>query len=83
MQLLDIWLAELKAEDTNYLWTIFFSSPRLSDDLEKRRINSSGTVWPTRKDMPPDSGPKKLKSKRSDIWVRTRRNLTALVWKDS
>jgi hypothetical protein len=32
--------------------------------------------------MPPDYGPKKLKLKRGDVRVRTRGNLTALVWKD-
>jgi hypothetical protein len=32
--------------------------------------------------MPPDFGPKKLKLKRGDVRVRTRGNLTALVWKD-
>jgi hypothetical protein len=37
----------------------FFSSPRLFDDLEKLKINLCGTVQPTRKDMPPDFGPKK------------------------
>jgi hypothetical protein len=60
----------------------FFSSPRLFDDLERHKINSCGTVRPDRKDMPPDFGPKKLKLKRGDVWVRTRGNLTALVWKD-
>jgi hypothetical protein len=38
----------------------FFSSPRLFDDLEKQK-NLCGTVWPNRKDMPPDFGPKELK----------------------
>jgi hypothetical protein len=32
--------------------------------------------------MPPDFGPKELKLKRDDVRVRTRGNLTALVWKD-
>jgi hypothetical protein len=60
----------------------FFSSPRLFDDLERRKINSCRTVWPDRKDMPPDFGWKKLKLKRGDVRVRTRGNLTALAWKD-
>ena len=38
----------------------FFSSPRLFDDLERQK-NSHGAVWPNRKDMPSDFGPKKLK----------------------
>jgi hypothetical protein len=60
----------------------FFSSLRLFDDLERRKINSCGTVKPDRKDMPPDFGQKKLKLKRGDVRVRTRGNLTALAWKD-
>jgi hypothetical protein len=60
----------------------FISSPRLFDDLQRRKINSRGTVRPDRKDMPPDFGPKKLKLKRGDVRIRTRGNLTALVWKD-
>jgi hypothetical protein len=60
----------------------FFSSPRLFDDLERHKINSCRRVQPDRKDMPADLGPKKLKFKRGDVRVRTRGNLTALVWKD-
>ena len=41
-----------------------FSSPRLFDDLLRRKIHSCGTVRPNRKDMPSDFGPKKLKLKR-------------------
>ena len=32
--------------------------------------------------MPHDSGPKQLELKRGDVRVRTRGDLTALVWKD-
>ena len=60
----------------------FLSSPRLFDDLERHKINSCGTVWPNRKDMPCDFGPKQLKFKRGDVRVRTRVGLTALVWKE-
>jgi len=60
----------------------FFLSPRLFDDLDRRKINSCGTVQPNRRDMPSDFGPKQLKVKRGDVRVRTRRGLTALVWKD-
>ena len=42
----------------------FFSSPRLFDDLDRRKINSCGTVRPNRKDMLRDFGPKQLKLKR-------------------
>jgi hypothetical protein len=44
-----------------------FSSPRLFDDLDKRKMNSCRTVWPNRTDMPRDFGPKQLKLKRGDI----------------
>ena len=60
----------------------FFSSPRLFDDLETRKINSCGTVRANAKDMPPDFGPKNLKLGRGDVRVRTWGSLTALVWKD-
>jgi hypothetical protein len=39
----------------------FFSSPRLFDDLLRRKIRSCRTVRPNRKDMPSDFGPTKLK----------------------
>jgi hypothetical protein len=59
-----------------------FLSPRLSDDLETRKINSSGMVRPNRKDIHPDFGLKKLKLKRADVRIKTRGSLTVLVWKD-
>ena len=60
----------------------FFSFPRLFDNLDRCKINLCGIVQPNRKDMPHDFGPKQQKLKRSDIRVRTRGGLTALVWKD-
>ena len=60
----------------------FFSSPRLFDDLLRRKIISCGTVRPNRKDMLTDFGPKKLKLTKGDIRLRTKGNLTALAWKD-
>jgi hypothetical protein len=60
----------------------FFSSPRLFDDLLRRKIHSCGTVRPNRKDIPSDFGPKKVKLTKDDIRVRTRGNLNALAWKD-
>ena len=38
----------------------FFSSPRLFNDLDRRKINSCGTLQPNRKDMPRDFAPKQL-----------------------
>jgi len=52
------------------------------DNLDGHKIYSRGTVRPNRKDMPWDFEPKKLKLKRSDVRVKTRGGLTALVWKD-
>jgi len=60
----------------------FFSSPRLFDELDRRKLNSCETVRPNRREMPHDFGPKQLKLKRGDIRVRTWGGLTALVWKD-
>jgi len=60
----------------------FFSLARLFDDLDGHKINSCGTVRPNRKDMPRDFGPKKLKLKRGDVRMKTRGDLTPLVWKD-
>ena len=60
----------------------FFSSPRLFDDLDRRKLNLCGTVRPNRRDIPSDFGSKQLKLKRGDVRVRTGAGLTALVWKD-
>jgi len=60
----------------------FFSSPRLFDDFNRRKINSCGTVRPNKKEMSCDFGPKQLKLKRDEVRVRTRGGLTALVQKD-
>ena len=50
--------------------------------LDRRKINSCGTVRPNRRDLPSDFGLIQLKLKRGDLRVRTRGGLTALVWKD-
>jgi hypothetical protein len=60
----------------------FFSSPRLFDDLDRHKIIVMCTVWPNRKDMPCECGPKQLKLKRGDVKVKTRGGLTALFLKD-
>ena len=60
----------------------FFSSPRLFDDLDRRKINSCRTIQPNRKDIPHGFGPKQLKLKRGDVKMKTRGLLTALAWKD-
>jgi hypothetical protein len=48
----------------------------------KNKINSCGTLRPNRKDIPRDFGPKQIKLKRGDVRVRTKGDLTALVWKE-
>jgi hypothetical protein len=55
----------------------FFSSPRIFDDMDRRKINSCSTVWPKRRDMPHDIGTKQTKLKRVDIRVKTRGSLNA------
>jgi len=59
----------------------FFSSPDLYD-LAQKKIFCCGTVRLHRKSMPKDLKPKTPRLKRSDIRVRTRGDLTAVVWKD-
>jgi len=60
----------------------FFSSAKPFYDLDRRKINSCGTIQPSRKDMPHDFASKQLKFKRGDVMVKTRGGLTTLVWKD-
>ena len=60
----------------------FFSSPELFDDLEKKQIYCSGTVRPNRKGMPQDLKPKTTKLKSGDDRVRTRADLTSILWRD-
>jgi len=60
----------------------FFSSPELFDDLVKKQIYCCGTVRLNRKVMPQDLRPKTTKLKRGDIRVRTRADLTAILWRD-
>ena len=60
----------------------FFSSPELFDDLVKKQIYCCGTVRPNRRGMPQDLRLKTTKLKRGDIRVRTRDDLTAILWRD-
>jgi hypothetical protein len=60
----------------------FFSSPRLFEDLAMTKIYCRGTVRPNRKGMPQDLGPRKMKLKRGDLHIRTRGDLTAILWRD-
>ena len=60
----------------------FFSSPELFDDLTNKQIYFCGTVKPNRKGMPQDLVPKTTKLKRGDIHVKTRADLTAVLWRD-
>jgi hypothetical protein len=59
-----------------------FSSPELSDDLEKKYIYCCGNSRPNRKGMPQDLAPKTTKVKTGDIRVRTRVDLTAIQWQN-
>jgi len=60
----------------------FLSSPDLYDDLAQKKIFCCGMVRLHRKGMAKDLKPKILRLKRGDIRVRTRGDLTAVVWKD-
>jgi len=61
----------------------FFSSPNLYYDLAQKKIFCCGTVRLHRKGMPMDLKPMTLRLKRGDIRIRTRSNVTAVVWKDN
>jgi hypothetical protein len=60
----------------------YFTSPVLFDDLATKQIYCCGIVRPNRKGMRQELGPKKMKLKRSDIRVRTRGDLTAMLWRN-
>lgn len=60
----------------------FFSSPALFDDLTKKGINCCGTVKPNRRGMPHDLKSKKMELKCGDMKVRTRGDLTTILWRD-
>ena len=60
----------------------FFSSPELFDDLARKQIYCCGSVRLNRRGMPQDLAPKTTKLKRGDIRVRTRADLTAMLWRD-
>jgi len=60
----------------------FFSSPKLFDVLAKKQIYCCGTVRWNRRGMPQDLAPKASKLKWGDIRIRTRADLTAILWRD-
>jgi len=60
----------------------YFSSRDLFDDLATKQIYCCGTVRPNRKRMPQDLGPKRMTLQRGDLQLRTRGDLTAILWRD-
>ena len=60
----------------------YFSSPDLFDDLATKQIYYCATVRPNRKGMPQDLGPKRMTLKQGDLQVRTRSDLTTILWRD-
>jgi hypothetical protein len=60
----------------------YFSSPDLFDDMATKQIYCCGTVRPNMKGMPLDIRPQKITLKRGDLQVRTRGNLTVILWRD-
>ena len=86
-------LTATDARVTNLTWRVegvghklymdnFFSSPDLFDDLAQKKIYCCVTVRLNRKGMPKDLKPKTMRLKRGEVRVRTRGELTAMVWKD-
>jgi hypothetical protein len=86
-------LTPTDARVTNLTWRVegvgyklymdnFFSSPGLFDDLAQKKIYCCGTVRLHRKGMPKDLKPKTMRLKQGEVRVRTRGELTAMVWKD-
>jgi len=73
---------KIEGRGHNLYMDSFFSSPELFDDLAKKHIYCCGTVRPNSKGMPQDLRPKMTKLKRGDICVRTRADLTAVLWRD-
>jgi len=60
----------------------YFSSPDLFCDLATKQICCCGTVWPNRKGTPQDLAPKRMTLQQGDLQVRTRGDLTAILWRD-
>lgn len=60
----------------------YLSSPDLFDDLVTKDIYCCGTIRPNREGIPQDSGPKRTTFQRGDLKVRTRGDLTAILWRD-
>jgi len=65
----------------NCTWTTSFP-PLTCLMTTQKKISCCGTVRLHRKGMPKDLKPKTLRLKCGDIRVRTRGDLTAVVWKD-
>ena len=59
-----------------------FFSPDLFGDLATKQIYCCGAVRPKTKGMPQDLGPEKMTFKGSDLHVRTRGDLTAILWRN-
>jgi hypothetical protein len=59
-----------------------FSSPALFDDVYTWKINCSGTVHHSRKNVPHNFEPKVLKMKKGDMFSWVLGNLGIVCWKD-
>jgi len=60
----------------------YFSSQDFLDELATKQIYCCGTLRPNRKGMPQDLGPKGMTLQRGDLQVRTRGDLTAILWRE-
>jgi hypothetical protein len=65
-----------------YTCTTYLPPPELFDDLPQKKNSCCGTVRLHRKGMSKDLKPKTLILKRGDNRVKTRGDLTAMVWKE-
>jgi len=77
------WNRQRKYKDvaTNCIWTVT-SRPQTYSDLATKQIYCCGTVRPNRKGMPQDLGPKRMTFQWGDLQVRTRGDLTTILWRD-
>jgi len=78
----DIWLADLKALNTKYLWTVYFHPHEFFMTWTDVKLILEGQSGPTQKTCPVTLDYKTTKLKRGDVMVKIRGGLTALFWKD-
>jgi hypothetical protein len=76
-----VWDSEIQGRGHKLYMDNYFSSPDLFDDLATKQIYCCGTVRPNWKGMPQDLYPKRMTLKWGDLQVRTRVDLTTMLWR--